>query len=219
MKKSTILLICTIGLLLILVGCASDKNNDSTSPSSNHNPTTNGIYETSSDTETIVDTTTQSNNSTESSPSQPQPIGGGDDGLAGMKADTYRYNYYRVTSDYIDIVGAEAYYEWLNANPNLKTKELDEMLMVSYIKHFNITREQFDEASKKRLELFEEFNMEPNFPPYQYEDNYDFEKELYEIYNADIIYTFDNELINEYYARPPELIIENGTNALGETVE
>ena len=27
-------------------------------------------------------------------------------------------------------------------------------------------------------------------------------QEIYEVYNADIIYTFDNEIINEYYLTP-----------------
>ena len=93
------------------------------------------------------------------------------------------------------------------------------MLMVSYIKHFNITREQFDEASKNREKLFEKNNWTMLVYPFENDGEYSYDDEAYEIYNADIIYTFDNDIINEYYARPPELIIENGTNALGENVE
>ena len=220
MKKSVAILICIICIFSLLVGCTHINYANTTILPSTSNDITDKSKNTLLDIEpTEISTVKQPDNTVEFTTLQTEPVGGGEDGLEGMKADKYRYNYYRVTSDYIDIVGSEAYSNWVKSNPIYKTKKLDEMLMVSFIKHFNITREQFDEASQKRLELFEEFNMEPNFPPYEYEENYNYEKELYEIYNADIIYTFDNELINEYYARPPELIIENGTNALGETVE
>ena len=196
MNKTIVASLLILSLCLIFVGCTDRDKTNTTSP----NEST--VY---------TDTKSQEVSST---------VDSSDDGLAGMKADKYRYNYYRITAPYIDIVGDKAYDEWVNSNPKYSSKNLmDEMLIVSYIKHFGITREQFDKASQKRLELFEEFNMEPNFPPYEYEEDYNYEKELYEVYNANIIFTFDNDIINEYYARPPELIVENGTNALGENVE
>lgn len=217
MKKVIVTLLLIFSLCLIFVGCTNrDKTNTTTA-----NEGTESTDIQSQEISSTVDSgnTQQAENPTETTTLLAEPVGDSDDGLSGMKAEKYRYNYYRVTSDYIDIVGTKAYNEWLKSNPIYNTRELNEMLMVSYIKHFGITREQFDKASQKRLELFEEFNMVPNFPPYEYEEDYDYEKELYEVYNADIIYTFDNDIINEYYARPPELIVENGTNALGENVE
>ena len=96
------------------------------------------------------------------------------------------------------------------------------MLMVTFIKHFNISRDEFDKANAENANVYIDLGKNPIFPPYIYPEeskDYLYDNEAYEIYNADIIYTFDNNIINEYYARPPELIIENGTNALGETVE
>lgn len=42
---------------------------------------------------------------------------------------------------------------------------------------------------------FAEFN--PTMRPMDYEN-----QQTYEIYNADVIYTFDDEIINEYYLTP-----------------
>ncbi len=60
------------------------------------------------------------------------------------------------------------------------------MLLVSFIKHFNITREQFDSA----VEEFIKRNTEAGW---------DMTREENEVPNGDIIYTFDNKIINEYY--------------------
>ncbi|HZK34822.1 MAG TPA: hypothetical protein VFD33_05900 [Bacillota bacterium] len=65
-------------------------------------------------------------------------------------------------------------------------KDQTEMLLVSLIKHFDVTREQFDSAVEHYVEQCTE-------------DGWDMKYEEYEVPNGDIIYTFDNEIINEYY--------------------
>lgn len=195
MKKTIVASLLFLSLCLIFVGCTNRDKTNTTSP----NEST--VY---------TDTKSQEVSST---------VDGSNDDYFGIRKYKYRYNYYRITAHYIDIVGDEAYGEWIRSNPQYENFELDEMLMVSYIKHFNITREQFDEASKNREKLFEKNNWTMLVYPFENDGEYSYDDEAYEIYNADIIYTFDNDIINEYYARPPELIIENGTNALGENVE
>src|SRR5690554_3470176 len=59
----------------------------------------------------------------------------------------------------------------------------DEMLLVSFVKRYNITREEFDSVVEKLIEEGGDSEVH----------------EEYEVPNADIIYTFDNEIINEYY--------------------
>ena len=217
MKKTIVAPLLILSLCLIFVGCTNrDKTNTTTA-----NEGTESTDIQSQEISSTVDSgnTQQTENTTESTTLPAEPVGGSEDDYFGLRKYKYRYNYYRFTSPYIDIVGDEAYGEWIRSDPKYENFDIDEMLMVSYIKHFNITREQFDEASKNREKLFEKNNWTMLVYPFENDGEYSYDDEAYEIYNADIIYTFDNDIINEYYARPPELIIENGTNALGENVE
>lgn len=217
MKKTTILLLLIFCLFLTFAACTHPHEPDNTEAYEHMEQTENTSSKNSYTTElTDIQTTT---NSTEITTLLAESVGGSDDDYFGVRKYKYRYNYYRITAPFVDIVGDEAYNEWIQSNPVYSSKNLDEMLMVSYIKHFNITREQFDKANRNREIFFEENNMTMLVYPFENGEEYSYEDEAYEIYNADIIYTFDNSIINEYYARPPELIVENGTNALGEKVE
>jgi hypothetical protein len=60
---------------------------------------------------------------------------------------------------------------------------MDEMLLVSFVKRYNITREEFDAATAKFAENVKN----------------DTHTEECEVPNGDILYTFDNEIINHYY--------------------
>ena len=60
---------------------------------------------------------------------------------------------------------------------------------------FNISREDFDKANHKlALSFSQELQEAPMMNPKDY-----LNQEIYEVYNADIIYTFDDEIINDYY--------------------
>lgn len=64
------------------------------------------------------------------------------------------------------------------------------MYTVSFVKYFNIPREVFDKACDEFIERI----------GYLHErDGDDISTESYELPNADIIYTFDNEITNNYY--------------------
>ena len=69
-----------------------------------------------------------------------------------------------------------------------KAKEPQEMALVTFIKHYKITREDFETAVEEMRELNNRFGNDMN-------------TEWYELPNADIIYTFDNDIINKYYRR------------------
>ena len=114
MKKTIVASLLFLSLCLIFVGCTNRDKTNTTSP----NEST--VY---------TDTKSQEVSST---------VDSSEDDYFGIRKYKYRYNYYRITAHYIDIVGDEAYGEWIRSNPQYENFELDEMLMVSYIKHFNI---------------------------------------------------------------------------------
>jgi len=66
--------------------------------------------------------------------------------------------------------------------------ELSEMACVLLVKHYNIPKEDFEKAIEKLRK-------------HAIEDGWDLTHEEFELPNADIIYTFDNDLISEYYRR------------------
>jgi len=101
---------------------------------------------------------------------------------------SYRLIYYRIPSPIDDLAGEEGYAFLDETSAQAGSEELPEMLLVSYVKKFNISKEIFENA------LIEIKNNYHNA-------GVDTKNEEYEIPNADIIYTFDNDIINEYYRR------------------
>ena len=113
----------------------------------------------------------------------------------------YRDIYYWEPSFLYDIVDQDAAAEWYETfvRPDrYNNAEPKEMYTVSFVKYFEISREDFErccEQKRKRLEYLRD------------ELGHDINIEGAEIPNADIIYTFDNEIINNYYLRDQEGII------------
>lgn len=107
----------------------------------------------------------------------------------------YRDIYYRAPSFLIDLVDRAEYDEWYNkvVQPDKENNtEPKEMYTVSFVKYFHITKEDFEQACERKKQWFEKLRDE---------NGDDISDELHEIHNADIIYTFDNEIINNYYKR------------------
>lgn len=102
----------------------------------------------------------------------------------------YRLAYYRIWGYFTACLTEEEtadYMQWVdeyNKSTNYGETQ-EEMLLVTYIKRYNISRAEFDAAVEK---------MQAEMPP---EDGVIYEES--EIPNGDIIYTFDNEVINRYY--------------------
>jgi hypothetical protein len=61
-----------------------------------------------------------------------------------------------------------------------------QMSILTFIQFFDMSREEFDTVNAKRYEHLLEFDL-PTDPQH--------------LFNADIIFTFDNEIINDYYRR------------------
>ncbi len=108
----------------------------------------------------------------------------------------YRTVYYWMPYIWTNIISREEYAEWgrrvdtphdaLHAVPQ-------EMDVVSFIKYFKIPKEDFIKACEEEAEYQQNV--------LKGERGYDINLEEYEIPNADILYTFDNDIINEYYRR------------------
>ena len=69
-----------------------------------------------------------------------------------------------------------------------KSAPVPEMLMVYLVKRYKIPKEAFKEAVREEAE-------------FRIRNRYDLSDEKYELPNADILYTFDNEIIDAYYRR------------------
>ena len=101
----------------------------------------------------------------------------------------YRWVYYEIDGYYTKLVPNKEQNEFMRryweADEN---EEPPEMMLAAMVQHFNIPREEFDKATEKLIAAC--IGLEQ-----------DMTSELYEIPNGDIIYTFDNAIINEYYRR------------------
>ena len=107
---------------------------------------------------------------------------------------SFRHVYYWSRIDLGRLVGENELQSWIDSQlwrgyyGNWWPQEPPEMIDVSFIKHFRISREVFEQGLAWRRFMDEEFNNNNSL-------------EGFELPNADIIYTFDNDIINEFYRR------------------
>jgi len=102
---------------------------------------------------------------------------------------TMRVVYYKVQNELIELCPPGTIDELFENNQERDMdKEPTEMAVVTLIKHCNISMADFDMAIKKTEEKYFSWGSDMTL-----EEN--------ELPNADIIYTFDNEIINAYYRR------------------
>lgn len=103
----------------------------------------------------------------------------------------YRIAYYQIWGEFAELLSEEEYQdymEWIDkkAKQDGHGEFQDEMLLVSFVKRYNIPREEFNQAVEKYIANSKAAKC-------------DLSAEPYEVPNGDIIYTFDNEVINRYY--------------------
>ncbi len=133
-----------------------------------------------------------------------------DTGGGYIESGKYRQCYYDVPYDFVVLVGKEEFDRWYNEIYDFNPEKAQ---IAAFIQYFDISKEVFEKANLQMAKSFVEFN--PTMRPMDYEN-----QQTYEVYNADIIYTFDDEIINEYYLTPEypycadfeyEAAVENGT--------
>ena len=109
------------------------------------------------------------------------------DGDSGYKR-TYRLAYYRIDIEVIKLAGDDGFDYLEQLTQENYGNETPEMRIVLLVKHFNIPKEDFIVAVLEDEKISRELGK-------------DFMQEEAELPNPDIIYTFDNEIINAYYRR------------------
>ena len=179
MKKIlTVLLICI--LLFSLVSCADKKDNEQT--------TTSTSVSVENNTETTVNKTTEQ--ATNGQENISNDVGGSD-----ILQDKYRVCYYGINKYFAQMADPLEVRAWEENVYEISPNETNEMVMKRFVQDFNISREDFDKANYEAAKMIsEELQEAPMMNPKDY-----LNQEIYEVYNADIIYTFDDEIINEYY--------------------
>ena len=101
----------------------------------------------------------------------------------------YRAVYYELDAVVENMANQEEMEVWYSEyQKTYSKKEPDEMFYVMFIKRFNIPRTDFEEFIKDREAVYLERGTDTS-------------DEMYELPNPDIVYTFDNAIINEYYRR------------------
>lgn len=107
----------------------------------------------------------------------------------------YRDIYYREPWFLYDLVSPDEWNEWCTdiIIPNIQNNtQPNEPYVLTFVKHFQIEKEDFIKCVEKLRERQVRLHgLKSNEYP----------NEMYELHNADVIYTFDTELINNYYLR------------------
>lgn len=137
-------------------------------------------------TETVESSTTIKN----SEESTKSGVGGGK-----VTQSKYRQRYYNISYQFSLLVDATELRAWEEEIYLKSPDDTNEMVMKLFVQDFNISREDFDKANAELAKWVSETLGEVAvMNPKDYVN-----QEMFEVYNGDIIYTFDDEIINEYY--------------------
>lgn len=113
-----------------------------------------------------------------------------------LRVYKYRDMFYGVPVSFVNLVGKETYFQWEETIDTTSTAET--MVMSQFVQHFGITREQFDKANLEWAKgIRDNLHGIPCINPKDYANQM-----TDEVFNADIIFTFDDDLIREYYLSP-----------------
>jgi hypothetical protein len=174
---------------------SSDKTNQVTGGNTSINASTNGSSAKSEDRSTSLATSPIQSATTKYTHPFPETIPLLDVYIVQSELmvnylPSYRFAYYYIGGDLTELVDREAFRKWAESRHvyDPEFTEPKEMVLVSFLKHFKISREQFDKENAKTINAWKDMGLLNT-------------NERYEAPNADIIYTFDNDIINEYYRR------------------
>lgn len=180
MKKILALSFVLIVLLVSLTSCFSENNTTEIPSTSKHDIE---VFPSKGNIEEIKQTNKASS-----------------DGIGGASITTrkYRDRYYSVPYQFAVLVGLDTYWEWDSQYGSEEYAANDKMVIKEFVQHFNISREDFDKANLEFAKIvISGFGGVPVINPKDFAN-----QEIHEIYNADIIFTFDDTIINEYYLSP-----------------
>ena len=171
--KKFLSLILFFSLMFIIPSCTQDKTKDVL------------VSQTVTQTEFISDNVNNSNGI-----SSLNDIGGGT-----YTASKYRSIYCDIPRPFINLVDLYEFEEWYGVIVENDPNKTEIMPMKLFVQEFNISREDFDRANLEWTKIIiNGFDGVPMMNPQDF-----LNQETDEVYNAEIIYTFDDEIINTYY--------------------
>lgn len=139
-------------------------------------------------TETAVNKTTEQ--ATDGQENISSDVGGGE-----LTLQKYRSIYYSIPSPFWDIVDENSREDLYGKYWEIPYSETNIMRMKIFVEEYKVPREEFDAANAEWARIIKEkLYGTPVINPQDYAN-----QEFNEVYNADIIYTFNDEIINEYY--------------------
>jgi hypothetical protein len=97
----------------------------------------------------------------------------------------FRPIYYDLPAPFADLVGRDAYHEWHGARSEYERNNI--CVAVGFVQHFNISKGDFTAANEELLRIWTNIGVSPD------------ESSMYELYPVDLIFTFDNKAINEFF--------------------
>lgn len=173
MKKLLSLILVFI-LPVLLVACSENNSNNQRTNFGN-NPTTEITSP-----ETVVNV---------------DDLNSDDSGGGELTLQKYRSIYYSIPAPFWDIVDENSRKDIYGEYWEQPYSEINIMRMRIFVEEYNVPREKFDAANAEWARIVKEkLYSTPVIDPQDFAN-----QEFNEVYNADIIYTFDNEIINEYY--------------------
>ena len=117
-------------------------------------------------------------------------IGGSD-----LVLHKYRQNYYTIPAPFGDIVNSEEFEKWYGDILLLNPNETNKMIIKEFILFFDVPKESFEKANLEWAKIVErDLHGKPVMNPQDFSN-----QETDEVYNSDVIYTFDDATINNYY--------------------
>lgn len=185
MMKTNKLSLIILVIAICFSACQSEKLADDINTTTK-NPSTIPTSVTSDETIDYL-------NSTEGTMELKNDAGGGE-----ITTRKYRVRYYTVPYQFIMLVGVEKYQQWTEQYNTENADNTNEMVTKKFIEYFDISREDFERANLELAKvLTDNSDNKVVINPKDYAD-----QEVDEIYNVDIIYTFNDEIINKYYLSP-----------------
>ena len=101
----------------------------------------------------------------------------------------FRAVFYNISAEFMDLVPVDELGDWLDG---IGETYLDSMMLMRFVQYFNITREEFDRVADELRVVLERMATRGTI---------DIADEFFELPNADIIFTFDNDIIRYYFRR------------------
>lgn len=199
MKRNILIFLLLLVLAAVLAACGGDKSDEGTTVTTTEpttipsNPTTEA---TNPSTEPTIPTTEPEKPAVPDYATWSEYVPGTIE-LVSQKSDDfsferkYRYLYYSYRIKFETLLSAEQKADWWefyseDVKRNNYGELQEEMLLVTMIKRYNIPKEAFQSVVDYYIQLCQELDQ-------------DMLHEEYEIPNVDVIYTFDNEIINRFY--------------------